>query len=196
MPKTVTAAKPRTAGVIYKAPIGTTLPTDASTALASAFKMLGKLSEDGFTNEYSRESEDIRDMSGTVVLTVQTETTDNFNFTLIDALDPEALKATYGDTKVSGTLATGIEVTVDGSEPEEAVWVLETVMRDGVLQRIVIPDGKVTEMGEVNYRRNEAVGYELTLAALYDDVAGFNHKTYIVAPSTTPSGTSGTSGNS
>jgi len=185
MAKTVTAAKPRTSGVIYRAPIGTELPTDATTALGAAFKSLGHLSEDGFTNNYERSSEDVREMGGSVVLTVQTEVTDTFNFTLIDALDPEALKAAYGDSKVTGTLegANGIAVTVDGSESEEAVWVLETIMRDGALQRIVIPDGKVSEMGEVGYRRNEAVGYELTITALLDPTANFNHKVYIVKPS-------------
>ena len=188
MAKTVTAAKPRTSGVIYRAPIGTALPTDATTALASAYINLGKLSEDGFTNSYERSSEDIREMGGSIVLTVQTETSDKFSFTLIDALDPNALKASFGDTKVTGTLETGIAVTVDGSEPEEAVWVLETIMRDGAFQRIVIPDGKVSEMGEVVYRRNEAVGYELTVTALLDETANFNHKTYIAKPSTSGSG--------
>ena len=179
MSKKVTAAKPRTSGVIYRAPYGTTLPTDATTALGEDYTSLGYLSEDGFTNNYERSSENIREMGGSVVLTVQTEVTDTFGFTLIDAL-----KATYGDTKVAGsTLADGIAVTVDGSEPEEAVWVLETIMRDGALQRIVIPDGKVSEMGEVVYRRNEAVGYNLTITALLDETAGFNHKTYIAKPS-------------
>ena len=187
MSKTVTAASPRTTGVVYRAPAGTTLPTDATTALASAYKSLGYLSEDGFTNNYERSSEDIREMGGAVVLTVQTETTDRFNFRLIDALEPEVLKAVYGDEKVSGSLSAGIEVTVDGSEAEESVWVLETIMRDGALQRIVIPDGKVTEMGEVNYRRNEAVGYDITITALLDTTAGFNHKTYIKKPSTSSS---------
>ena len=193
MPKTVTAASPRTTGVVYRAPAGTTLPTDATSSLSSAFVSLGYLSEDGFTNNYERSSEDIREMGGAVVLTVQTETTDKFQFKLIDALAPEVLKAVYGDSKVSGTLATGIDVTVDGSEAEESVWVLETIMRDGALQRIVIPDGKVSEMGEVAYRRNEAVGYDITITALLDSTAGFNHKTYIQKPSTS-SGSSGSSG--
>lgn len=191
MPKTITAAKPRTTGVVYRAPIGTELPTDATSALAAAFKTLGHLSEDGFTNNYERSSEDLREMGGAVVLTVQTESKDSFKFKLIDALDPEALKAAYGSDKVSGDLDNGIEVTVDGSEPEESVWVFETIMRDGALQRIVIPDGKVSEMDEVPFKRNELVGFDITLAALLDPIEGFNHKTYIVKPSAS----SGTSGN-
>lgn len=174
----VTAAKPRTAGVIYRAPLATTLPTDASTALAATYKSLGHLSEDGFTNNNTATSEDIREMGGQVVLTVQTEKNDTFAFTLIDALESEVLKAVYGSDNVDGTLADGLTVTANAAEPEEAVWVLETIMRGGVLQRIVIPDGKVSEIGEIAYRRNEAVGYNLTITALPDS-SGNTHYTYI-----------------
>ena len=178
---TVTAARPRVAGVVYRAPKGTTLPTDADTALASAYTSLGYLSEDGFSNSYEISSEDIREMGGNVVLTVQTEVTDTFTFKLISALDADVLKAVYGDSNVTGSLAAGMAVTVAGSEPEESVWVLETIMRDGALKRIVIPDGKVTAIGEIAYRRNEAVGYELTVTALLDSTAGFNHKEFMKA---------------
>ena len=178
----VTAARPKAAGVIFRAPKGTTLPTDATTALASAYVSLGHLSEDGFTNNNSASSEDIRDMGGSVVLTVQTEKTDTFAFTLIDALDVNVLKAIYGESNVSGTLAQGISVTANGDEAEEAVWVLDTIMRNGVMQRIVIPDGKISEIGEVSYRRNEAVGYNVTITALAGD-DGTTHHIYLSSES-------------
>ena len=185
----VTAAKPRTAGVVYRAPLGTTLPTDASTALASAYKQLGHLSEDGFTNANTATSEDIKDMGGVVVLTVQTEKNDTFKFKLIDALSEDVLKAVYGSSNVSGALATGRTITANADEPEEAVWVLDTIMRGGVLQRIVVPDGKISEIGEIAYKRNEAVGYDVTVTAL-PDASGNSHYTYQSSPA---SGTSGTS---
>ena len=45
----VTTAKPKTSGAVYVAPIGTALPTDATSSLAVAYKGLGYISEDGFT---------------------------------------------------------------------------------------------------------------------------------------------------
>ena len=45
----VTTAKPKTSGAVYVAPIGTALPTDATSSLAEAYKGLGYISEDGFT---------------------------------------------------------------------------------------------------------------------------------------------------
>ena len=192
---TVTAARPRSTGVVYRAPKGTTLPTDASTTLSSAFKSLGYLSEDGFTNNYEISSEDIREMGGNIVLTVQTEVSDTFTFKLISAFEAEVQKAVYGDSNVTGTVSgtNGMAVEVKGDEPAESVWVLETIMRDNTLERIVIPDGKVSSIGEIAYKRNEAVGYDITVTALLDSTAGFNHKKYIKASSGT-SGTSGTSG--
>lgn len=178
----VTAAKPRSSGVVYRAPLGTTVPTDASTNLDQAYKQLGHLSEDGFTNNNAATSEDIKDMGGVTVLTVQTEKKDTFKFKLIDALSEDVQKAVYGDGNVSGTLEEGRVIHVNADEAEEAVWVFDTIMRGGVLQRIVIPDGKISELGETAYKRNEAVGYDVTVTAL-PDASGNTHDMYQYKPS-------------
>ena len=45
----VAAAKPSAQGGVYYAPLGTALPTDATTALAATYVPLGYVSEDGIS---------------------------------------------------------------------------------------------------------------------------------------------------
>ena len=171
----VSAGKPNVAGAIYIAPSGTTLPADAITALASAYKALGYVSEDGLTNSNSASSTDIKAWGGDIVMTLQEEKPDEFKFTLIESLNVDVLKAIYGDANVTGTLSTGLTVNATGAEPALNVWVVEMVMTGNTKKRIVIPNGKISETGDIVYKDDEAVGYELTVSALPDS----NGKTHI-----------------
>ena len=177
----VSAATPGVSGAIYRAPLGTSLPSDATTSLGGSYVELGYISEDGLVNTNSPETENIKDWGGTDVLNVLTEKTDEFQCTLIEVLNEDVLKAVYGAGNVTGTLATGIAVSANASEQEEAIWVVDMVMRNGVLKRIVIPNGKISELGDITYKRDEAVGYEITITGLAD-TSGNTHYEYIEEP--------------
>lgn len=176
----VTAAKPKVGGAIYVGATNATLPTDATTAIGSAFTELGYASEDGLTNSSSPESDSIKAWGGDTVLTLLTAREDTFGVTLIEAMDPEVLKLVYGDTNVTGTLATGITVNANAGDLGEHAFIIDMVLKDNAVKRIVIPIGKVTEIGEITYSDSDAVGYELTITCSAD-ASGNTHYEYIKA---------------
>lgn len=178
----VSAGKPMAGGAVYVAPAGTALPTTANAELNEAFKSLGYISEDGVTNSNERTSENIKAWGGDIVLSPQTEKTDTFSMTFIESLNENVLKAVYGDENVSGTLATGLTVKSNAGELDSACWVIDMIMTGGYKRRFVIPNGKVTAVGEVSYTDNAAIGYETTITG-FPDSNGDTHIEYTAARS-------------
>lgn len=181
--KNVSTGKPKVGGAIYRAPLGSTLPTDATSALDAAFKNLGYISDAGLVNENSPETEDIKAWGGDVVLTTSKGRPDTFKFTLIETLNPEVLKSVYGDDNVTGTLATGITVKANSNQMDACCWVVDMLMKGGALRRVVIPNGTVSSVGSVSYTDSGAVGYETTVNAA-PDTDGSTHYEYTKGAST------------
>ena len=171
----VTAAKPKIAGAIYRAPLGTTLPTTADETLNSAFKGLGYVSDDGVTNNNSPSSEDIKAWGGAVVYTALTEKPDKFKFKMIEALNTDVLKTVYGSSNVSGDLSTGIAVHAKVEDSESASYVIDMLLKNNVLKRLVIPNASISEMAEIVYKDNEVIGYDVTLSAVPDSGGATHH---------------------
>ncbi|QBX14758.1 major tail protein [Streptococcus phage Javan155] len=179
--KNVTSAKPKIGGAIYSAPLGTELPEKATDNLKTEFKNLGYVSEDGVTNEDTRSSENIKAWGGDIVGSMQTEKEDKFTYKLIESLNVEVLKEVYGAANVTGDLSEGIQIKSNSKELEAHVIVVDMIMNGGILKRIVLPNAKVDEVGEIKYVDGEVVGYETTLKC-FPDKEGDTHREYIVKP--------------
>jgi hypothetical protein len=175
----VSTGKPKIGGAVFRAPLGTTLPTTADETLDAAFVNQGYCSEDGLTNNNNKETELIKAWGGDTVIVVGTEHKDEFGVTLIEVTNPDVLKTVHGDDNVSGALATGLTVRVNSDELPESAWVVDMILH-GVMKRVVIAKGKVTEVGEVSYKDDDAAGYKLTIAAMAGGFAdGDTHKEYL-----------------
>lgn len=176
----VTAAKPDKGGALSVAATTATMPTSTSAAL-TGFTKLGYISEDGLTNEITRDSEEIKAWGGDVVLKPQTGFGDTFKCTLIETLNVDVLKEVFGASNVSGTISAGISVNVNSDELPERAFVFDMGMRGGVAKRLVIPNGKITEVGEIAYKDSEASGYEITITA-FPDSSNNTHYEYVKEP--------------
>jgi len=181
----VTAGKPRIAGSIYRAATTATAPTTADSTLGSAFKSLGYVSEDGVKNSNSPETEDIKAWGGDIVMNTLTGKEDRFTFKLIEAMNTDVLKAVYGSSNVSGTLESGITVKAKAEQSESAMFVIDMILKNNVLKRIVIPNASVSEVSEISYTDNDAVGYEVTITAVPDS-SGYTHYEYMKQGSPSP----------
>lgn len=163
----VTAAKPQKGGAFFAAPLNTPIPADATTTLNTAFVKLGYLSEDGFENPIETESSDLKAFGGDVVLTQQTGYKETFKTKLLQSLDPDVLREVFGQENVTQTSGADKMITVRHNSKvlPRRVLVFEVLLTGGLVKRIVIPEGQLTERGSTVYKDGEAVGYEVTFAA-------------------------------
>ena len=176
----VTAGKPAVGGAVYRAPLGTSLPTSVNDSI-TGFTCMGYISDAGLTNSNSPANNAIKAWGGDNVLNIQNDKPDTFKFVMIEALNIDVLKAVYGDDNVTGALTTGITVKANSKEQKDCCWVVDMIMRNGAKKRIVIPCGKVTAVGDVTYSDAAAVGYDTTISAAPDN-AGQTHYEYILGP--------------
>lgn len=181
----VTTGKPMTTGAVFRAPLGSTLPTDTKAELDPAFICLGYVSEDGVSNSAAPDTDTVKAWGGDPVLYTNNGREDTFQMTLIEATNVEVLKTAYNSSNVTGTLKDGMTVRVNSDDAEEAAYVVDLILKGGMRKRIVIPDAKVTDLGDITYSDGDPVGYEVTLSALpYAAFEGDTHREYIKGAST------------
>ena len=162
----VSTGKPKVTGGIWRAPKGTTLPTDATTALdTTKFVCLGFVSEEGVTNSQNMDVSAIKAWGGVIVYRSLNELGDEFKFALIETENADVLKAVYGTGNVTVDGSGNIDVTVKADDPEEAVWVIELALRGGIPRRIVIPDAAITARDDIVYNDADAIAHGITLSA-------------------------------
>jgi hypothetical protein len=148
-------------GVVYVAPLGTTLPTSATTTPAGGFTDVGYISDAGVTQSIAEDITDIQAWQlGTVVRRVQTSHSLTFQFEFLET-NATTLAQYYG------TYASGV-ASVTGVAGARQSWIIH--VDDGTSDiRVVIPEAEISERGDTSYVNGEAVRYPVTLSAYPDD---------------------------
>lgn len=175
----VAIGKPRVGGAIFRAPAGTALPTDASTALASAFVEQGYVSDEGVSRAITKSFASKKAWGGDEVASTKTEETVRVTFALIEANNPSSLRAKYGEGAV--TVTDGLTaIAYAGAETDAGVWVID-MEYNGVLRRLVFGNAKdVTEDFTQTYADEELIELPFELAVTKDATGLFFHE-YIEA---------------
>lgn len=163
----VSSTKGVRGGYCFVAPLGTTLPTDYSTALPSAFKCLGFISEDGYVETVDSDSEDITDMNGDLMDSPQTSRVESATLTLAE-IKAMTLKLMYGDENV--TDKAGV-ITVKHNGNSSGTWavVLELLLKNNRKWRKVVPLFQCSELGDMTLAVGELAARELTAKYLTDE---------------------------
>lgn len=178
------ASKVRVAvtGAVSVAPIGTTAPTGTASAI-TAHEDLGYIGEDGVTEAQPGQGDVNRIkawQNGATVRTIRTPSEDlpTWSFLLLET-KKETIELYY-KTTVTQTVSEGSYEINAEAQDEGHDFVIDVV--DGAeLERVHIPRGFVTEVGDKVYANGSAIGYEVTIEGELDSVLGYNAKVWATA---------------
>lgn len=170
----VTFSKPGTSanksGYIWVAPLGTAVPTDATTELAEAFVGLGYLSEDGLTEPASFEpGDDIVAAGGDTVAQADPTFSKTWTGTCIEALNEDLLKVAYGSANVvvkpASTTDGSITIKEQAGDVEHHVIVIDEMLKGGRKRRNVMADATFLITGDISHVHTALVNFEFTITA-------------------------------
>lgn len=176
----VAAARPKVGGGLYWAPLGTTLPTDATTALDAAFKCLGPVSDAGISPSRDTSIEKIKEWDGSTLASLLSDESRTFEAVLYGVHDQDFLEFLFDATNVTVTAATALAgtkiATVDkGGQMQKGVVVFEMVY-NGIKQRKILPAADANCTGEEPYVPGGLRGYTLEFEATKDESGAFSYE--------------------
>lgn len=147
-------------GGVWKAVPATALPTDATTALIAGYLELGYITEGGVSQSMDEQTTTLKGwQNGDTVRTVQTGHDLVYSFAAMES-NPNVLTAFYGNM-------TAGKIEVNGSSGTRGRWVIQVI--DGAKQvRIVIPDGQLTDRGDVQYTNSAAAIFPMSITCYPD----------------------------
>jgi len=173
----VLAASPNIAGGIWRAPLGTTLPTDTTTALQTPLVPLGYVGDQGVTRQENRPNTKKFAWGGALVASLQQSYSVTFKFQLLQPLDADVLKAVHSDgnvtvTSPTTTVGTLTNTVLNPTLNVNAVWVFEGFYQLATVRQ-ALPIARVTEVGAYKWTHLDLAVYDVTMEAFPDTSGNF-----------------------
>jgi hypothetical protein len=155
-----------------------TAPTGTGSA-TTGFTALGGVTDDGLVETRDRDTDDIvLWQNAAIARTVVTSSALTFNFRLAET-KKEVVELFYGTT-VTTAASEGNFLIIPANTGGRKAFIIDVV--DGAeLRRIYIPQGEVTEVGDVTYASGEPISYEVTITAYLDATLGAPAKVWATA---------------
>jgi hypothetical protein len=151
--------------VVYTAALGTTAPTDTTTALAAGFLSLGLLSEDGVTKSENVDRTDLKSMGGQYVRSKVTSQVTNFTFQALENIDETWIRANPGSTSAT---ATGITTRAYKTQTALQLAVVLHCTEGTIRTRYWIPKAFVYADGDTPLVPTAMAGKNFTIAPVPD----------------------------
>lgn len=169
----IVAPSPRVTGGVRVAPLGTVLPTDATTALDAAFISLGRVSDDGIDKTESRPKSDKFDWGGTLIATLQDSFMLTLKFKLLQMVNADVQGVVHGESNVTVTAPTAskgtlIKSAINAKLLDQGVYIIDAYYMK-MSGRLVLPIARPVEVGALKWVHKELAMYELTVQAFPDD---------------------------
>ncbi|WP_371538377.1 phage tail protein [Streptomyces sp. NBC_00466] len=158
-------------GAVYVAPVGTTAPTDPYTPWGDGWIDLGFCTEDGLTEALNEERQDFKAWGRKrPVRTAITSRTNTFKI-VTQQTSAHTVSLFYGvdiaDMTSSGSADTQYISWNEPENPESMYYMLGMDVIDGDYpKRIVVVSAEVTAKGDIVYKADQTVSYDLTFTAL------------------------------
>lgn len=164
----VFAATPNVTGAVRNAPLGTTPPTDATTALPVGWIDLGYIGEDGVTETLTRDTEKKKAWGGATVKVLQTDFANTFQFAFMESINADVLKRVFGAANVVDDGDGNITVAKNKIQLPHESWCIDS--KDGAnLLRTYIPDGQITEIDDITRVHTDTIMYTVTIEGFEDE---------------------------
>ena len=179
--KNVYAAEPLATGGLIVFPLGTPPPAEpddpdgATAELPEGGIDLGHIGEDGFTETTDRTTDKKRNWGGKVVKVLQTEYTHTVKFVFLESLNGYVLKEVYGPTNVTispadGTHGTRVAIRKNARKLPRRTWCIDSWDSElNAFYRNWIPEGQITELGDVVVVHSDTIMYEVTIECFEDE---------------------------